>query len=337
MYWPGLGKCGLCGKESEKNRENTGKEDTMEISGLFQLQMMMFVLMGVGVYLRKVNIITQEGKGVLTDLIIDVILPCNIITAFSKPFEREQMMAGLQILVISIVLQMFCTLISATCYQKVPKKQRMILQYGTVCSNAGFLGNPVAEGLYGSLGLLYASIYLIPQRIVMWSAGVSYFTECPDRKTVVKKVLKHPCIIAVEIGIVLMITRLQLPVFLQKSISSLGGCTTAITMIFIGTVLAEAGLRNMVSRISLMYAAIRLFGIPLVVMAGCKMAHIDPVVSGLSVVLAAMPAGSTTAILASKYHGDEVFATQCVVFTTLLSMLLLPVWCLVLNLVFPAV
>lgn len=306
----------------------------MELKGLFNLQIMMFILMGVGFFLRKKNIITKDGRGVLTDLIIDVILPCNIITSFSIPLDKEILVSGLQILVISIVLQMFCTAISAVCYKKVPKAQRMVLQYGTVCSNAGFLGNPVAEGLYGSLGLLYASIYLIPQRIVMWSAGVSYFTESPDRKTVIKKVLKHPCIIAVEIGMVLMLTQLQLPEFLRRSVSSLGGCTTAMTMMLIGTILADAGLKNMVSKITLIYSVIRLILIPVAVLLACLAAHANPTAAGISVVLAAMPAGTTTAILASKYHGDEVFATQCVVFTTLLSMLFLPLWYILLHMIF---
>ena len=183
----------------------------MEFKGLFDLQLMMFLLMGTGMFLRKKNIITKEGRGVLTDLIINVLLPCNIITAFSIPFDRSLLVSGFQILMVSLFLQLFCAAVSAFCYQKLPKKQRMILQYGTVCSNAGFLGNPVAEGLYGSLGLLYASIYLIPQRIVMWSAGVSYFTESPDKKEVLKKVLRHPCIIAVEIGILLMAAQYRLP------------------------------------------------------------------------------------------------------------------------------
>ena len=303
----------------------------METKGLLDLQFMMFLLMGTGVFLKKKNIITGEGRKMLTDLIIDVILPCNIITAFAKPFDREILVSGVQTLAVSIILQLFCTLISAVCYQKVPKKQRMILQYGTVCSNAGFLGNPVAEGLYGSTGLLYASIYLIPQRIVMWSAGVSYFTECPSRKEVIKKVLKHPCIIAVEIGILLMLTQFQMPAAVSKSISSLGGCTTAVTMLFVGTVLADAGINHMVSKITVLYSFIRLIAIPMAVMAGCLLFHVDAVAAGISVVLAAMPAGSTTAILAAKYGGDEAFATQCIVLTTLLSMAILPVWCVVLN------
>ena len=168
----------------------------MKIDGLFDLQVMMFLLMAVGVVLRKMNIITKEGKSMMTDLVIDLILPCNIISAFYMPMDKSVFVAELEILVISILIQIFCTLVSAVFYRKVPREKKMVLQYATVCSNAGFLGNPVAEGLYGSIGLLYASVYLIPQRIVMWSAGISYFTESPSRKEVVKKVLTHPCIVA---------------------------------------------------------------------------------------------------------------------------------------------
>ncbi len=303
----------------------------MELQGLLNLQLMMFLLMGVGAALRRMNIVTREGRGLLTDLIVDVFLPCNIIASFTSSFDREALSVGLEVVVISVVLQVFCIGLSAFCYRRVPKPQRSILQYGTVCSNAAFLGNPVAEGLFGSLGLLYASLYAIPQRIVMWSVGVSYFTDHPSKREVLKKVVTHPCILSVAIGLVLMITDLPLPAFLSKSISTLGGCTTAVTMLFIGAVLAEAGLRHMVCKLTVIYAAVRLLGIPLAVLAGCLLCHVDATAASLSVVLAAMPAGSTTAIMAAKYQGDEVFATRCVVFTTLLSMALLPLWCLALN------
>lgn len=303
----------------------------MKIDGLFDLQVMMFLLMAVGVVLRKMNIITKEGKGMLTDLVIDLILPCNIIFAFYMPMDHSVFVSGVEILIISILIQIFCTFISGIFYRKVPKEKRMVLQYATVCSNAGFLGNPVAEGLYGSVGLLYASVYLIPQRIVMWSAGVSYFTECPSKKEVVKKVLKHPCIVAVEIGIVLMVTQVQLPGFLSSAIENVGGCTTAITMMLIGTILTDVDMRHILTRTTVAYSFIRLVFIPAVVFAGCWLANIDSVVAGVSVTLAAMPAGTTTAILAMKYHGDEEFATQCVVLTTMLSMAAIPIWSLIIH------
>lgn len=308
----------------------------MKIEGLFDLQVMMLLLMGIGVILRKKNIITKEGKTVLTDLVINLILPCNIITAFCIPMDRSVLIAEMEIFIISVLIQIFCTLISGVLYRKVPKGKRMVLQYATVCSNAGFLGNPVAEGLYGSLGLLYASVYLIPQRIVMWSAGVSYFTQSPSRKEVVKKVLTHPCIIAVEIGIVLMVTQIQLPDFLCTGIEEIGGCTTAVTMILIGTILMDTDMRHMITKITAGYSVIRLIFIPTVVLLGCLLAGVDSVVAGVSVTLAAMPAGTTTAILALKYHGDEEFATQCVVLTTVLSVAAIPIWSLIIHSIFLA-
>ena len=300
---------------------------------LINLQIMMFILMGVGILLRKKNIIDNAGKKTITDLVIMVFLPCSIVNAFSIEFSIDILKSAITIFIISILIQLGCTLISRTCYKKISKEQRIVLQYGTVCSNAGFLGNPVAEGVYGSMGLLYASFYLVPQRIVMWSAGLSYFTQSPNKKTVIKKIIMHPCIIATMIGLFLMISQISLPVFLSSTNAIIGGCTTAISMILIGTILADADLKTMISKTTLIFSLIRLIIIPALVFIPCLLLRIDPLIMGVAVVLAAMPAGSTTAILAEKYDGDAEFASKCVVLTTILSMLVVPIWCTIVKVV----
>ena len=300
-------------------------------SELYRLMGMMVLLMGAGFLMRKTGIITLEGKKCLTDIILYAILPCNIIKAFSREMEAGFWSTFFMVLLMAVLAQVVSFLLSRLLYRRFDDGEKCVYQYATVCSNAGFLGNPVAEGLYGSIGLLYASVYLIPQRIVMWSAGVSYFTESPSKREVVKKVLKHPCIVAVEIGIVLMVTQIQLPGFLSSAIDNVGGCTTAITMILIGTILTDADMRHILTKTTVLYSFVRLVFIPAVVFAGCWLAGIDSVVAGVSVTLAAMPAGTTTAILAMKYHGDEEFATQCVVLTTLLSVVAIPVWSLIIH------
>ena len=50
----------------------------------------------------------------------------------------------------------------------------------TICSNADFLES-IAEGIYGAEGLVLASVYLIPQRIMMWSSGLAVFPEAVIR------------------------------------------------------------------------------------------------------------------------------------------------------------
>lgn len=81
----------------------------------------------------------------------------------------------------------------------------------------------------------------------------------------------------------------------------------------------------------LYYTVIRLIVIPLVVYVGCHLCRVDTLITGVSVLLAGMPAGSTTAILASKYHGDYIFATKCVVFSTLMTLVTVPAWCVVMS------
>ncbi|WP_186423878.1 AEC family transporter [Lacrimispora celerecrescens] len=302
----------------------------MDYNRLLNLQGMLFLLVAAGVVLRKKGILPEGAKSILTDLVIYLILPCNIINSFFIEFDLDILKGFAVILTIAGLIQAGCLMFAKIFYNREPESRKKVLQYGTVCSNAGFMGNPIAEGVYGAEGLMYASIFLIPQRIVMWSAGVSYFTESPDRKTVVKKVLTHPCIIAVYIGLVLMITQVPLPAFLQNTIRSIGGCTTTVSMVLIGAILAEVEPGSILDWGIVRYAFIRLFLLPLLVYICCRAFHVPPLLSGVSVLLTGMPAGSTTAILASKYEGDYIFATKCVVVTTLLSLVTIPLWCMVL-------
>ena len=81
----------------------------------------------------------------------------------------------------------------------------------------------------------------------------------------------------------------------------------------------------------MIYCAIRLLIIPGIVMIGCWIFHMEAIAAGVSVVLAAMPMASLTAVMASKDHGDENFAAQCIVLSTVISMAILPGWCMILN------
>lgn len=302
----------------------------IEYSNLFNMQIVIFILTAAGYLLRKLNIISSDCRTGLTNLVIDLILPCNIIYSFMIDFSDDIIKSGLEVLAISIVIQIVCYFLGYVLYRKTTEEERKVLKYGTICSNAGFLGNPLVEGIYGSLGLMYASIYLIPQRICMWSAGVSCFTDSKG-KNVLKKVLTHPCIVAVMIGLVIMIFRISLPPFAVSAIKTISSCTTTLSMIVIGGILAEIELKTVVSRLNIYYCIIRLVIIPVAVLALCVLLKINPLVTAVSTVLAGMPAGSTTAILAAKYDCDEKFAVKIVFLSTVLSLVTIPALCVLVE------
>ena len=124
---------------------------------------------------------------------------------------------------------------------------------------------------------------------------------------------------------------IPIPEIIDGTLVSLGRCSTPLIMVFLGMILAESGFSSMISVTNLKYAFLRLVFIPVCVLAACLLLHIDPLVTGLSVLLSAMPAASTTAVLAEQYHADVSFAADCVVFSTILSIAVLPVWTLILN------
>ena len=75
---------------------------------------------------------------------------------------RDVLAEAFQVLAIALGIQIISYLLGLLLYRKEENGRRMVLRYATICSNAGFMGNPVVEGIYGSQGLLYASVYPDP-------------------------------------------------------------------------------------------------------------------------------------------------------------------------------
>lgn len=303
----------------------------MDIIRLGNLQLSLFLMILIGLYLRKKNIIDEVGKRCLTDVVVNVIIPCNIIKSCLMPFEGNIFVTCSRILAAGAILQLIFMGLNHFLFNRYPDTRKKVLQYGTLVSNSGFLGYPVAEGVYGSLGLFYASVFLIPLRMVMWSVGTSYFMASHmSRRQVLQKVLTHPCLIGVYIGILIMVTQVHLPGFLTMTIKYIGSCNAAITMFIIGTILADVPLLTIFNRDSFLYSVLRLLLLPALAWGVSAALHLDAVATGIAVLMTGMPAGATTAIFAARYGSDAPFATKLTVLSTLLSMFTILFWCAIL-------
>ena len=298
---------------------------------LVTLQITIFFLTFTGFLFRRLGIISKEGQKNVTDLVIYLVLPCNIFKSFLANEAGSQIFSFLSILLISFGIEIFSVIFSKIVYRHESTGRRKCLQYATICSNAGFLGTPFAEGLFGSQGLLLATIYLIPVRIFMWSEGLAIFTGNKNIKKTIIKVVTHPCIIACFSGILFMLMGWKLPAGLMGAVTLFGQCNTALSMMVIGMILAQIDLRELLDGKVLRFSLFRLIIIPAVVLIVCRFLPINNTVLSLCVLLAAMPAGATTSILAEKYQVESPFATKLVVLSTLLSLPSIALWNLVLH------
>ena len=296
---------------------------------MIDMQLMMFLLVGIGFFIRKKGIVNTEGRMNMIDMCLYITLPFNVLHSFLRKWDWNLLIACGVILLLSIGFNAISVFFSTILYKKQEINRQKSLKYGTIISNSGFLGNPMVEGIYGSEGLLYAALFMLPVRIVMWTIGIAVFLKGRKEK-LWKNVLTHPCIVAIYVGVIVMVCGIQFPTFVEKTIVGISGCNTPLSMMLIGMMLAEVKPKGLIDKTMVFYTAIRLLVIPAVVFAITGFLPIDGMLRGIAVVMAGMPAPITTALLSAKYGGDEKYATGMVFLSTILSLITLPLWCLVL-------
>ena len=276
-------------------------------SHMVSLQLMLFLLIIAGVLIKKAGLISEEGRKTLSDLLLNAILPCNIVHSFmgGLKISQEFVINCLLMLLFSIGIQMVCVLGSKVLFAKFPHEQKSVLSYGLICSNSGFIGLPIAEAIFGSISVTYTSIFQIPLRFSMWTAGLSLFTTVSRKDA-------------------LMLVPIPVPAVLDNTITAISKCTTPISMFVIGAILADVPIRSLFRLPVLYYAFLRLLAVPLLVYAALLPFSIDPLLVNICVLMAGCPAGCTVPILADKYHCDAAFASQITFTSTLLSIVTLP-------------
>ena len=301
----------------------------MIFKNMIDMQLMMFLLVGIGFFIRKKGIVNTEGRMNMIDLCLHITLPFNVLHSFLRKWDWNLFIACGVILLLSVGFNAISVFFSAILYKKQEANRQKSLKYGTIISNSGFLGNPMVEGIYGSEGLLYAALFMLPVRIVMWTIGIAVFLKGRKEK-LWKNVLTHPCIVAIYVGVIIMVCGIQFPTFVEKTIVGISGCNTPLSMMLVGMMLAEVKPKGLIDKTMVFYTAIRLLIIPAVVFAITAFLPIDGMLRGITVIMAGMPAPITTALLSAKYGGDEKYATGMIFLSTISSLITLPLWCLVL-------
>jgi predicted permease len=283
----------------------------------------MLLLMAVGYTVTKLGVLSVKARAEITNIVIYVILPCNVFLSFHKGIDRGTLLQCGVIFLVALCAQLLYIVLNRLLYNRFDESRRVVLKYATICNNAGFMGLPIIESVFGENGLLFGSIVLIPIRVFMWTAGLSLFTKT-DLKRKVKTLATHPCIWAVILGLAYSFAPFTLPSFLSGALGALGSCTTALSMIIVGSILSEVPLRGVLDKSCFYYSAIRLVAIPALIFGVLKLIGTDALVTGVAVLSTAMPAATTTAMLAQKYNADAAFAAKTIFVSTVLSLVTLP-------------
>jgi malate permease and related proteins len=284
----------------------------------------LFLIMLVGFTAKKRNILNEAAGKKLSELLLYITSPFLIITSFQTPFSRDMLWNAGTVFLFSMGAHGFSVLLGKLLYCRYPENTKRVLKFVSIYSNCGFMGFPVLEGLFGKIGIFYGSIYVMAFNIFIWTNGVMIFTGKKDWK-MMRKALFNPGIISVFLGMILFLFSLRLPLPVFRAVELVGGMTVPLSMLIIGALLADADIKGFFSGLSVYYGTfVRLLLIPMIALVVLKVIGFPGQLLQICVLLVAMPAAANTAIFAEMYGADSQLASRCIVISTLLSIITIP-------------
>ncbi|MDY2631812.1 MULTISPECIES: AEC family transporter [unclassified Clostridium] len=291
----------------------------------------LFLIILIGVYGSKKNIINEEINKGLRRILLEVTLPLLVINSFSFEFSDGMGKNVLTAFIYSITFMALGAIISYIFLFPLKGEKKKILHFANVFSNCGFIGFPIINSLYGAEGVVYTSIFNMVFTIALWTYGVMIFSDKMSKKKI-KKVLVNPAIIAVYIGIPIMLLNIKLPSFLIDTTKIVGDMTAPISMIIVGSILSKVRIKDVFKEVSIYYEAlIKLIIIPLILFLIKIIIKDNTTVINTIIVLQAMPAAAMTSIFAADFNKEKEYSAKVVFITTLLSIITIPIITKIIN------
>lgn len=296
---------------------------------LLEQMIVLFLLMGVGFYCYKKDIITDESSKKISAIVVNIANPAMVLTGCMG----DSKIKGMELLQIAVIIILIygALLLLALVIPKilgVEKKSEGAYRAMTVFSNIGFMGFPVISALYGREALLYASLFTIPYNSLIYTYGVSAMStknKSEERGSFKWSRVLNAGVISCIITIIVYLMQIPVPEFIESTVTNLSNLTAPLSMMVIGASLATINMKKLFADVKLLiFSAVKLLVIPIAGMFLIKQFVSNEMICGVCMVMLATPVGSMTAMLAQQYDGDYEMASKGVALTTVLSVVTMP-------------
>lgn len=318
----------------------------------------LFLLIGAGFLAARLRILPKEASPYFSALLIKITLPCTIfISLATKEYDPSFIKDSLLTLGIGLIAFPAMQLLGSAGARllRVPEGKRGIWAFGCAYPNTGFMGFPICLALFGAEGLALAVIYNITFNIYVYSIGamaiagdaahaagdaagaVSASGSAGGQgnragKPSLKKVLFTGINFSVLLSLIFYFGRIPVPRPVAIPLTHLSNITTPLSMLITGIAIGQnRGAELFSDRDAWSASAARLLVCPLLLFAVLSHLPIQNrmIVSVVSVIMG-MPVPGVTTVLAETYHGNLSMAAKLSLLTNLLSMLTIPLICMLL-------
>ena len=327
------------------------------------------LLISLGYFLKGRGMFNPTFSSNLSRFIMSVILPAGVFVSVLHHLHMSDLWDlryGMLVVMLTYVIAYIVAFIMMKML-KVPKGRRGIFINMVVNDNCLFIGLPVQIALFGPEALPYFLLYYIGNTISVWLVGVFLIELDPlpnpdnglgdslvngsgnkenqgDRKGNLvnsgkakktkfnwKKLLPPP-LLGFFAALIFLFFEIPLAPILHNTLNYLGDMVTPLSLIYIGIVLHDAGLKSMSLNKDSIGGIVGRFVISPIIMFCVIMGLqygagivLEPIAIITFVVQSAGPVIAVLPIVANEAKSDLPFATGLVMISTILFVVVIPI------------
>ncbi|MDY4002529.1 AEC family transporter [Streptococcus orisratti] len=272
----------------------------------------------------------------LSRLIMNVALPASIFVSVMKYLTLDKLISlsgGLLYTFVVFILGYIVAYIAVVVFKVRPGRRGTMINT-FVNANTIFIGLPLNVALFGDQALPYFLIYYITNTISTWTLGVYLMTSDSksgqSKETTKfdwKKLLPAP-LVGFLVALLVLILRIPIPDFATNTLTYVGNIVTPLSLIYIGIVLAKAGLNTIAfDKDTIVTLVGRFILAPLIMLLVLKFfsQNMATVEFKTFMIQSATPALAVLPILANQGKGDVEFSTNVVTLSTVLFIVVIPI------------
>ena len=293
----------------------------MIVSTVLSKIISIFIIMVVGVICFKVGIIDNNTKEKLSRLSTLIVNPILIFMSFQMAYDTALLKNMGILFVLAVISYLISILLAHFLLHEKNGYDLAVEKFAVTYTNCGFIGVPLGYALFGSIGVIYATVFVATFHIFCWTHGILLL----DNSGFQPKKLINPCLIAVFGGIICFIFQLKIPENIAFAMNSIADMNTPLAMLLSGAIMAQLNFRDTLKKGRMFFVvALRLVVSSAIFALLLRFIPIDEQMRVVAAVTAACPSGAMTITMAILYGRDDYYATELFGMTTLLSIATIP-------------
>ena len=284
----------------------------------------------LGVLLCKIKKGTADHLPTMSGVLIYLCTPFLVLNSFMAiDFSLEMLgQMGLFFLVSAITQGGFLALLYCLLRKRRSDAKYRVATLASIAGNAGFFGIPIVTALLPNHPevMCFACMYIVAMNIIAFTVGVFFLTGKKEYMTLRAAIL-NPTMFGLMIALPLFVFGVfdVLPNVVTGGISSLAQMTTPLCMIILGIRLSTVSAKALLSK-PMVYLAclLKLILFPLFCYGICLLFPFSEAFSGALLILSATPCASIVLNLAEMHHSEAELSANCVLLSTLLCCITIP-------------